>query len=147
MFSWFRDPLPVGSPAPPFTAPDQDGPVFVLNLNRNKTVILIFYPADNTPTCTKQLCEMRDAWETVQARGGYVAGINPGDAASHQGFRDKHNLPFPLLVDSGKRIAKLYNCGGLIVKRTVYVIGKDGKIVYARRGKPLVEEILAAFPA
>jgi peroxiredoxin Q/BCP len=145
MFSWFLKPLPVGSAAPPFLAPDEEGSVFVLNQHRNKYVILVFYPGDDTHVCTKQMCELRDEWSRIRERGGYVVGVNPQSDASHAGFKRKHNLPFPLLVDNGKRIARLYHCGGPIVRRTVYVIGKDGRILYARRGKPAVEEILDAI--
>lgn len=146
MLSWFADPLAVGSEAPPFILPDQEGTVFVLNLNRSKNVVLVFYPADDTPVCTAQLCELRDDWQKVRDRGGYVVGINPGAAGSHGNFRNKHNLPFPLLVDSGRRVAKLYKCDGPVVRRTVYVVGRDGRIMYAKRGKPSVDEILASFP-
>lgn len=146
MFSLLQKPLPVGSPAPPFLLPDEEGAVWVLNLNRNKYVVLVFYPADDTPTCTAQLCEVRDAWEKVKAKGTLVLGVNPGTAESHKAFKQKHKLPFPILVDNAKRVAKMYNCGGLIVKRTVYVIGKDGKILFAERGKPSMDAILAAIP-
>lgn len=146
MLSWFSDPLPVGSDAPPFILPDQDGAVFVLNLNRSKNVVLVFYPADDTPVCTAQLCEMRDDWSKLQEKNCIVLGINPGNASSHGGFRKKHDLPFPLLVDNGKRVSKMYNCDGLAVRRTVYVVGRDGKIKFAKRGKPSVSEILNAIP-
>jgi len=147
MFGLFTKPLPVGSPAPPFILPDQEGRVFVLNMHRDKHVILVFYPADHTPTCTRQLCEMRDEWQRITQRGGYVVGINPGDETSHRSFKEKLKLTFPLLVDYEKRVAALYRCGGLIVKRTVYVVDHNGKIAYVRRGKPSVDEILAAMPA
>lgn len=147
MFSWLQKPLAVGTPAPPFIAPDQDGSVFVLNLNRNKYVILVFYPADDTTVCTQQLCELRDGWEKIRERGGFVVGINPGSAENHTAFRKKHNYPFPLLVDNAKRVAKLYRCGGAVVNRTVYVVDREGKICYARRGKPTLDEILRAIPA
>ena len=65
MFSLFSKPLPVGSIAPQFLLPDEDGTVFVLNLNRNKNVVLIFYPGDETPVCRKQLCEVRDNWQRI----------------------------------------------------------------------------------
>lgn len=146
MFSLLQSPLPVGSVAPPFILPDEEGTVWVLNLNRNKCMVLVFYPADDTPVCTKQLCELRDDWEKVRAKGGFVVGINPGSADSHSKFKQKHKLPFPILVDSGKRVAKMYNAGGLVTRRTVYVVGKDGKILFAKRGKPSVDEILAAIP-
>ncbi|MBM3739730.1 MAG: peroxiredoxin [Acidobacteria bacterium] len=145
MLSWFSGLLPVGSEAPGFILPDQEGAVFVLNLNRNKNVVLVFYPGDNTPVCTAQLCEIRDDWGKLQAAGVTVLGINPGAAEKHKGFRAKHSLPFPLLVDNGKRVAKLYHCDGPIVRRTVYVIGKGGKIAFAKRGKPPVSEILGAI--
>jgi peroxiredoxin Q/BCP len=146
MFGLFSKPLPVGSSAPPFIAPDDEGHVFILNLNRNKFVVLIFYPGDDTPVCTRQLCELRDQWGRLQERGAYVVGVNPQSAESHRAFKAKHKLPFPILVDSGQRIARLYRANGLIVKRTVYVIGKNGEILFAKRGKPSVDEILAAIP-
>lgn len=146
MLSWFSDPLPVGSTAPPFILPDQDGNVFVLNLNRNKAVVLVFYPADDTPVCTSQLCELRDDWSKLQEKGCFVAGVNPGNASSHTSFRAKHSLPYPLLVDNGKRVAKMYKCDGIAVRRTVYVIGRGGKILFAKRGKPSVNEILSVIP-
>ncbi|MCC6585509.1 MAG: peroxiredoxin [Bryobacterales bacterium] len=146
MLSLLQKPLPVGSPAPPFILPDEEGTVWVLNLNRNKYIVLVFYPADDTPTCTTQLCELRDNWDKLKAKGALVLGVNPGTAESHKAFKDKHKLPFPVLVDNGKRIAKMYNSGGLVVKRTVYVISKDGRILFAQRGKPSVDAILAAIP-
>ncbi|MBK5294320.1 MAG: peroxiredoxin [Acidobacteriia bacterium] len=145
MLSLFSKPLPEGSMAPPFLLPDEEGTVFVLNLNRNKNVVLIFYPGDETPVCRKQLCELRDNWQRLQEKGVIVVGINPQNAESHSKFRKKHSFPFPLLVDNSKRVADLYNAGGLIVRRTVYVIGKSGKILMARRGKPSVDHILAAI--
>lgn len=146
MFSWFLKPLPVGAAAPPFLLPDEEGSVWSLNLNRNKVVVLVFYPADDTPVCTRQLCELRDGWDKIRARNGIVLGINPGNAASHRAFKEKHKLPFPVLVDNAKRVAKLYNAAGPIVRRTVYVIGRDGKILFSQRGKPSLGKILAAIP-
>jgi peroxiredoxin Q/BCP len=146
MLSWFAKPLPVGSPAPPFISLDEEGSAFVLNQQRNKYVILVFYPGDDTPVCTRQLCEFRDQWSRIRERGGFVVGVNPRGESSHAGFKKKHNLPFPLLVDNGNRIARLYHCNGPIVRRTVYVIGKDGTILYGKRGKPSVDEILTALP-
>ena len=71
-------------------------------------------------------------------------GINPGNARSHTSFLDNNHLPFPLLVDQGRAVAGSYQCNGLIVKRTVYLIDPKGIIRYAQRGKPAVEEVLAA---
>ena len=71
--------------------------------------------------------------------------MNPQNAASHAGFRQKHNLPFPLLVDKGRKVTGLYTAGGFIVRRTVYLIGKDGKIQFAQRGAPAPNKIVAAL--
>jgi thioredoxin-dependent peroxiredoxin len=147
MFGLFEDPLPVGSDAPPFLLPDEDGNVFTLNLNRNKIVVLVFYPGDDTMICTKQLCAINDNLADLKEHGLLPVGINPADAQSHKRFKAKFNYGFPLLVDAGKRVAKTYHAGGLIVKRTVYIIGRDGKIKYAKRGNPSVAEILAAANA
>lgn len=145
MFGLFEDPLPVGSDAPPFLLPDEDGNVFTLDLNRNRIVVLVFYPGDDTRICTKQLCAINDNLADLKQHGLLPVGINPGDAASHKRFKTKFNYGFPLLVDAGKRIATLYHAvGGPIVRRTVYIIGRDGKIKYAKRGNPSVAEILAA---
>jgi peroxiredoxin Q/BCP len=140
----FGPPLPVGAKAPDFKLRDQDGrPVELAGL-RGKYVILVFYPADHTPTCTKQLCEFRDAWPTVSRPDVAVFGINPRSSKSHGSFRDKLGLPFSLLVDEGSRVAALYQAAGIWTRRTVYVIGPDGVIRYAKRGKPAPEEVLQA---
>ena len=73
-----------------------------------------------------------------------VFGVNPQSASSHAGFRQKHKFPFPLLVDDGKRVAGLYNAGGLFVKRTVYLIGPDGRVKFGQRGMPSPDEVLRA---
>ncbi len=146
MLSWlFSKPLPVGSPAPDFSLPDEAGRMVRLSALRGNSVALVFYPGDNTPTCTKQLCEFRDAWNDVQARGVQVFGVNPWSARSHAGFRQKYKLPFPLLVDKGRKVAALYHADGLVVRRTVYLIAADGLIRFAQRGKPAPEEVLAAL--
>lgn len=145
MLSWLlSDPLPVGTPAPDFTLPDQDGRRVVLSSLRGKNVVLVFYPADETPGCRKQLCEFRDDWKSVAAKNAVVFGVNPGSAKSHRDFKERQSYPFPLLVDSGQEVAKRYSCGGLIVKRTVYLIDPGGIIRFAQRGKPAPEEVLAA---
>jgi peroxiredoxin Q/BCP len=81
----------------------------------------------------------------VAGHNAVVYGVNPGSADSHQRFRAKHNLPYALLVDEGQRVAKAYRCSGPIVKRTVYLIGKDGRIKFARRGMPQPAEVLAVL--
>ena len=145
MFSWlFPAPLATGTTAPDFTLPDQLGqPVHLADL-RGHNVVLVFYPGDDTTVCRRQLCEFRDSWGPAQERNTLVFGVNPQSAASHQRFLSRYTFPFPLLVDQGQRVASLYKAGGLIVRRTVYLIGPDGVIRYARRGKPAVSEVLAA---
>lgn len=145
MLAWlFSDPLKAGTVAPPFSLPDEAGKIVSLGELRGRSVVLVFYPGDDTMVCTKQLCEFRDRWDILQKRSIAIFGINPQNPRSHAGFRSKYNLPFPLLVDRGQQVAALYHASGLIVKRTVYLIGKDGTIRYARRGKPSPEEVLAS---
>jgi len=145
MFDWlFSDPLPIGSEAPDFTLPKQDGGTLSLSKLRGGNVILVFYPGDDTPVCRKQLCEFRDQWGAARKRNTQVFGVNPAGAGSHSKFREKYHLPFPLLVDAGQKVAALYRANGLFVKRTVYLIGPDGAIRYAMRGKPDPAEVLAA---
>lgn len=140
----FSDPLPVGTPAPDWTLRDQDGNTVSLAALRGRNVVLVFYPRDETPTCRAQLCEFRDAWEQAAAKNTLVFGINPQKASSHAGFRENNRLPFPLLVDEGGEVCSTYKTRGLMTKRTVYLIGPDGVIRYATRGKPAVAEVLGA---
>jgi peroxiredoxin Q/BCP len=143
--------LAVGSEAPDFRLSDESGQAVQLSSFRGKQpVVLVFYPMDETPGCRGQLCELRDHWDAFSERGAAVLGINPGGTASHLKFKQRHNFPFRLLVDEGKKVASRYGAaglaGGLIVRRSVYAIGRDGRIVFARRGKPPSREILAAIP-
>src|SRR5579872_2766584 len=110
MFSWlFSDPLPAGAVAPDFSLPDQFGHEVKLSTLRGHNVVLVFYPGDDTPGCTKQLCQLRDDWSSVRAAGVEVFGVNPQNARSHVKFREKYHLPFPLLVDPGQKVAALYH--------------------------------------
>ena len=144
MFSWlFSNPLPVGSVAPDFTLPDESGKRVSLSALRGRSVVLVFYPGDDTTVCRKQLCEFRDDWKEARQRKAAVFGVNPQSAASHTRFREKFQFPFPLLVDEGQKVAALYHADGLFVKRTVYLIGPDGRIRFGKRGKPSPKEVLA----
>src|ERR1700686_421635 len=105
---WFTPPLPVGTLAPDFSVPNQDGSRVTLSALRGKNVVLGFYPADDTSVCTKQLCEFRDRWADVKARNAVVFGVNPARSSAHEKFRDKHRFPFPLLIDEGQKVAALY---------------------------------------
>jgi peroxiredoxin Q/BCP len=144
MLSWiFSDPLAVGTTAPEFALPDQAGHMVRLAELRGHNVVLVFYPGDDTPGCTTQLCQFRDAWGRAQATGTLVFGVNPQSASKHERFREKFHFPFPLLVDAGQKVGALYHTNGLIVKRTVYLIGPDGVIRFAQRGMPSPQEVLA----
>jgi len=146
MLSWlFSNPLDVGTAAPDFSLPDDAGGTVKLSSLRGKRVVLVFYPGDDTPGCTKQLCQFRDDWSEARAKGVQVFGVNPQSAKSHVKFRKKFGFPFPLLVDTGQKVAALYHADGLIVKRTVYGIGVDGTIRFAKRGMPNPAEVLKAL--
>ncbi len=80
-------------------------------------------------------------------RGVEVFGVNPQSAEKHAKFRAKYHFPFPLLVDQGQKVGRLYHANGPIVKRTVYLVGPDGTIRFARRGYPDAQEVLASAPA
>ncbi len=145
MLGWmFERPLAAGSAAPDFTLSSGAGETVSLGALRGRNVVLIFYPGDDTTVCRKQLCEFRDRWEEARARDTLVFGVNPQSAASHEKFRERRALPFPLLVDPGSRVARAYRAGGPIIRRTVYLIGKSGDIRFARRGQPSPGEVLAA---
>ncbi len=145
MFSWlFSSPLAVGTPAPDFALPDDSGRIVTLSALLGRRVVLVFYPGDDTPGCTKQLCQFRDGWSAARTAGVEVFGVNPQSARSHTKFREKFHFPFPLLVDQGQKVAALYHANGIIVKRTVYGIGADGVIRFARRGMPSPSEVLKA---
>ena len=139
--------LTVGDKAPAFSLPDQSGKVVTLEGHRGKrNVVLVFYPGDKTPGCTRQLCIVRDQFDLFSRNDTAVFGVNPQGAESHQRFAQKHSFPFPLLVDRDKEVLSAYGCKGILVtKRTVYGIDKEGTIVFASRGMPANEEVLDAF--
>ena len=139
------DLIPVGQAAPDFTAvTNEGGTVRLSELRGRKRLVLVFYPGDGTPVCTAQLCAFRDNWSAVQSENAVVYGVNPANRERHSGFASKNGLPFPLLVDTNSEIAGRYGCRALfgIVKRTVYIIDRNGRIVWVQRGNPSPSEIL-----
>lgn len=121
--------LAVGTPAPGFNTVDAYGNPVSLADFAGKTVILYFYPKDDTPGCTKEACGFRDAYADYQSKDLVVLGVSMDDQASHKKFAEKYNLPFPLLVDSDGAIARAYDVdGGGYAKRVTYVIDGEGKI-------------------
>jgi thioredoxin-dependent peroxiredoxin len=138
--------LTPGTQAPEFSLQSDKGDLVKLNDYRGKNpVVLVFYPGDQTPGCTHQLCAIRDDYAKFQEKGAVVFGINPADKESHRRFVEKQHYQFPLLVDTDKKVAAQYGTNGFMIQRTVYVIDKEGKIVYAKRGMPPDSEILQAI--
>lgn len=122
-------PLSVGDTAPNFTVKDTHGNEVSLADYAGKTVVLYFYPKDDTPGCTKEACSFRDNYAQYLDKGITVFGVSMDDETSHQAFTSKFNLPFPLLADTDGTITKAYDVdGGGYSKRVTYVIGGDGKI-------------------
>ena len=123
------DALKEGDVAPPFKAKGDDGKEYSLAAFKGKTVVLYFYPKDDTPGCTIEAQEFRDAYDKFAQKGAVVLGVSVDNTESHQAFRKKYNLNFPLLVD-GEPIARMYGVptsGGYAARQT-FVIGKDGKL-------------------
>ncbi|BAY15881.1 alkyl hydroperoxide reductase/ thiol specific antioxidant/ Mal allergen [Anabaenopsis circularis NIES-21] len=124
-------PLAVGTDAPAFTVKDTNGNTVSLSDFKGKTVVLYFYPKDDTPGCTKQACSFRDAQEQYQGKDIVVLGVSADDEVSHQAFTQKFNLNFPLLADTDKSLIQAYDVdGGGYAKRVTYVIDANGKIVH-----------------
>jgi peroxiredoxin Q/BCP len=124
--------LTIGARAPEFTLPDADGQATSLsNLLRDGPVILYFYPADFTPGCTREACQLRDLDSEIEAAGLRVAGISPQTPESHRAFREKYKLPFTLLADVDRFVIKMYDVQGPLgfgVRRTTYLIDQTRHI-------------------
>jgi peroxiredoxin Q/BCP len=102
-------PIPtVGDPAPEIALPDETGTVHRLADQRGRWTIVYFYPKDDTPGCTVEACEFRDANDTIHERGADVWGISPQGATSKRAFREKFGLPFLLLADADHAVAEAY---------------------------------------
>lgn len=152
--------LQIGDQAPGFSTPavggKYDGQTVNLRDLKGKTVVLYFYPKDDTPGCTTQACSLRDAWPRFAGKAE-VFGVSIDPAKSHRKFIDKHSLPFPLLTDEEQKIVQAY---GVWVEKSMYgktymgterstfVIGPDGKLkAILRKVKPAdhAEQLLAAL--
>ena len=146
-----------GQAAPAFNLPDQDANKHKLSAYKGSWVVLYFYPKDDTPGCTTQACQFRDASEDLKARGAVVLGISPDDTKSKAKFAGKHGLNFPVLADEGAEVCtaygvwqekSMYGRTYLGVVRTTYLIDPRGKV--ARRFdkvkvKAHAGEVLAAL--
>jgi peroxiredoxin Q/BCP len=143
----------IGDSAPDFKLNDGSGGYWALSDHRGETVVLLFYPGDNTPVCTKQLCSVRDHWSDYQSTGAEVVGISTDTVASHEKFAEKHSLPLRLLSDPGGNVSSTYGMKSWLPGRSargVVVIDKNGKIAYHKVQpvslfRPKDDEVLAAI--
>ena len=131
-------PLPAGIPAPDFELLDDSNTPRKLTDFRGSNVVLYFYPADDTPGCTKEACNFRDDYSAYTEADIQILGVSPDDVKSHVKFKQKFGLPFPLLADEGHKVCDLYGVWGpkkLMgreyegVLRTTFLIDEKGKIV------------------
>ncbi len=123
--------LKVNDEAPDFTLTDDSGEPFNLSDQAREKVLLVFYPGDNTPVCTRQLCDYRDGLESFDDLGVKVVGISHDGAESHRKFREKHDLPFTLLTDPDLKVAALYDSKGMLgMKRSVFLVDQSMLIRY-----------------
>lgn len=125
--------IKIGDTAPDFTLPSQAGTSVSLKDYQGKSVVLYFYPKDDTPGCTAESCAFRDQYEVFKSAGAEVIGVSGDSPESHQKFATKYQLPFTLLSDKGDKVRNLYGAKtmmGLVPGRITYVIGNDGKIQY-----------------
>ena len=129
--------LKVGEMAPDFELEDDSGARVRLSELRGKTVVLYFYPRDDTPGCTKEACSFRDSWAAVKASGAAVYGLSPDTVEKHRAFREKYGLQFPLLSDRDRSVMKAYGAFGAKIMygrevegviRSTFIIGPDGKV-------------------
>jgi len=132
-----QSPLKIGDKAPQFSGKDQDGKPITLKQFKGKKVVLYFYPKDQTPGCTAQACNLRDNMDRLTSEGYVILGVSTDDEASHREFREKYNLPFPLVADTDKSITLQY--GVWVEKerdgkkfmgtaRTTFIIDEKGTI-------------------
>ena len=132
--------LEVGSKAPEFTLPDQNGEMHSLQDYKGKKVILYFYPRDNTPGCTKQACGYSEHYPQIEEKNAVVLGISKDSVASHKKFEEKQGLTFTILSDPELKVIKAYdvwkekkNYGkvSMGVVRTTYLIDEEGTIIFS----------------
>ena len=147
-----------GKPAPEFELQSDTGETVRLADFRGRPVVLYFYPKDDTPGCTTEACEFRDAYDVFRERGAEVLGVSPDDVRSHEKFKTKYELPFTLLADPDHSTAEAYGVWGersfagkkyMGINRSTFVIDKEGKVSRAMIGiKPAghASDVLEALP-
>ena len=143
-------PLPVGIQAPDFDLPATGGLQVKLADFKGKNLVIVFYPKDQTPGCTQQLCALRDDTAAFKALNTEFIGSNPDSVESHERFRKAQNYQFPIVVDAERHMAKAFHAlkeDGKGIQRTVYIIDKDGIIRYSKQGLPPNAELMEAIKA
>jgi thioredoxin-dependent peroxiredoxin len=140
----------VGQLAPEVDLPDGDGGRWRLSDRRGRTVVLLFYPGDETPVCTKQLCAVRDRWADYHATGAEVVGVSTDSVEKHRRFAARHGLPLRLLSDGSGEVVRAYGMKSLLgTKRGVVVVDREGYIRHRRTVLPIFrpgdDEVLAAI--
>jgi thioredoxin-dependent peroxiredoxin len=130
--------IEVGQRAPDFTLPgiaNGDKRDYTLSEYKGRKVVLAFYPGDNTPGCTRQMCSYRDNLADLDATGAVLLGISPQDIASHETWAEKKGFTFPLLADTEKKVIEAYGVGAPVlgVRRSVFVVDTSGKVAFADR--------------
>lgn len=135
----------VGDEAPDFNLPSTEGPVVLSERLRQGAVLLVFYPGDDTPVCTRQLCDYRDNLRAFEELGVQVMGINPQGLDSHRQFARKHGLTFPLLSDGDKRVCRSYDALNLLgmARRALVLVGRDGRVRWRRTDFPVFHRTAA----
>jgi peroxiredoxin Q/BCP len=132
----------VGDAAPDFTLPSTQGEITLSKTLARGAVLLVFYPGDDTPVCTKQLCNYRDNLEVFRDLGVQVLAINPQSEASHRQFAEKYELPFPVVADADKRVCRAYGALNFLgmAKRALVLVGRDGRIKWRRTDFPIFHQ-------
>lgn len=125
----------VGDQAPDFTLPGTGGRSYSLSEHRGSVVVLVFYPGDDTPVCTRQLNSYNHELDDLDQLGAQMLAISPQDVESHEQFSEEHGFGFPLLADTEKAVAKAYGVTGPLgfYRRSVFVIDGEGVVRYAHR--------------
>jgi peroxiredoxin Q/BCP len=142
--------LKVGDSAPDFRFTDLHGQQRKLtDLRGRKATIVYFYPRDFTPGCTREACSFRDRYPDIQDKDAEVIGISPQDESMHDAFRQRHHLPFPLVADTDRAIAKAYGVVGVFgrIKRATFAVDKAGIIRQVVHAEVLVDKHADAVDA
>jgi peroxiredoxin Q/BCP len=147
-----------GTPAPDFELQSDSGETVKLSELRGRPVVLYFYPKDDTPGCTTEACEFRDAYDVFRERGAEVLGVSPDDVTSHEKFKTKYELPFTLLADPDHAVAEKYGVWGerkfagksyMGINRSTFIIDGEGNVARALKGiKPAghAAQVLDSLP-